>query len=118
MSSVNRVALDKKIRASFSEVDINKKAFVILVNGKRVKVRTGKSVWTTTGAAKNALTNHLYYLYNSPEIYSDPKINEDYKLRNEAIKEAKLAAKEWIEQNISVVSVGEYEATQAKLKNK
>lgn len=114
MSNVNRSEIDKFLRDSFEEVDVDKKAFIILLNGKRVKVRTGKSVWNSSGAAKNAINNHVSYMHNYADIY-----NVDFKDREEryaAESEAKKAIKEWIEGNIKVVSVGEFENSQAKLK--
>lgn len=36
-----------------------KVAYIILVDGKRVKLSSGKYVWNGIGAAKSALTNHL-----------------------------------------------------------
>ena len=101
--SINRAELDKTWRRTLTPVDADKQAFVLLLNGKRVKTTTGKSVWTSKGAAKNALNNHMrqvdYYNYN---------------LTIEDREEKNQAKKEWIEQNIQVVSIAEWEA----LKNK
>lgn len=114
MSKVNRSKLDEHLRESFEEVDVDKKAFIVLMNGKRIKVRTGKSVWSTSGAAKNAVNNHVSYLHNYAGIYNDSF--SDREDRYSATAEAKQAIKEWIEHNIKVVSVGEFENSQAKLK--
>jgi len=34
--------------------------YAIYYQGKAVKMRSGKSAWSTTGAAKNAMYNHLW----------------------------------------------------------
>ena len=100
---MNRTELDKQFRDSFYGIDDNKnKAFVILVNGKRVKLRSNKAIWTSTGAAKNALNNHLNSL--------------SYSYAYGERKEFKEAMKDWIKHNINVVSIAEYEQIQSQLK--
>jgi len=110
---INRPVLDKHLRDSFDEVDIDKKAFILLLNGKRVEVSNGKKIWGSAGAAKNALNNHLRYAHNNRDIYYVSRDDEDY---YEAEQEADDAIKEWVKHNIQVVSIGDFEAAQAKLR--
>jgi hypothetical protein len=82
--------LDQKLRETFQEVK-NEKSFVMLLNGHRVKTNSGKQVWTSTGAAKNALNNHIDNLGYS---FRDGKEEE---------------IKEWAKSNIQIISSAEYE---------
>ncbi len=111
MNKLDKVKLDKTLRSSFKEVGEDKKAYILLLNGKRVQVNNGKKVWNSSGAAKNALNNHFNGLY-----YGGMYGGTDYDWN--AKKEAELAAKECAKHNIQVISIGEYEAIQAKLKSK
>jgi hypothetical protein len=54
--------LDELLQSSFDfNIPQSKKvAYIILVDGQRVKTRSNKYVWNGLGAAKSALTNHLY----------------------------------------------------------
>ena len=51
----------EKIKDSFEVMPKSSGAFVAIVAGNRVKVRSGKSTWASKGAAKNAIINHLEY---------------------------------------------------------
>jgi hypothetical protein len=70
---------------TFSKI-ITKSSFIILVNGKRATLRSGKSVWSTIGHAKSALKNHLgsYYWYT----LGQNKKNEmyDYLIQNKIVE--------------------------------
>ena len=102
--SKTKAEIQDIFKNSFREYDAGKSAYILLVDGKRVKVRNGKSVWNTAGAAKNALRNHFNnYSY---------LLNDLDRVEREQIED------EWIEQHARVVSVSEYEAARAKLKAK
>ena|SRR5690348_10664517 len=112
MSKINKKELDEYLVDSFDEVDADKKAFIILLRGKRVSVSSGKKIWASSGAARNALNNHTRNVSNYGPMYNlDGDDNRwDY------AEEAEEAIKEWINQNIRIMSIGEYETSQAKLK--
>ena len=73
---MNHKELDYIINSFIFSKIINKSSFIILVNGKRATLRSGKSVWSTLGHAKSALRNHIktmcYYNLSrkSDELYN------------------------------------------------
>lgn len=94
-----------------------KELYVILVNGKRVKMRSGKMVWNSKGPAKSALRNHMYGLmwkkkinYNDFAIYNKDG-TKDYTLINNTIREAE---DEWIDKHVVFMPFSEYMSVQRK----
>lgn len=83
--------------------DVSKKqVFVLIVQGKRVKVRSGKSMWSSKGAAKNALNHHLSCV--------------PYSFRKRDSWDAML--KDWIEQNVQVMTEEEWLKSQGGTSSK
>jgi len=104
---------------AFPELTKDKDMYVILVNGKRLKTFSGKSVWPSIGAAKNALNNHLYALYADRKFHlSNHKIhNEDGVLEYNRMKQAKTDAEnEWIKQHVVFVPFDQYMIARKKRK--
>ena len=101
----------------FDSIQKEKVLYVILVNGKRVQMNSGKNVWNGIGPAKSALRNHLYALtsmYSKPEykIYDeDGKVN--YELTRKVIKEAE---DEWMKKHVVFMPFDKYMAVRRKRK--
>lgn len=93
------INIDQMLRSTFQEVKAEK-TFVVLLNGRRVRTNSGKSVWGNPGAAKNAVNNHIN---NISYLFREDK--EDL-------------VKEWVKNNIQIVSSADYEKTQKALKSK
>ena len=93
---------------AFEEVEKAKDNFVILVNGKRIKTRSGKSVWPNRGAAKNALRHHLNGIINIYNTEGLPK-REDGRLNySEARQIIQEAEDEWIENHVVFMPLSDY----------
>ncbi len=92
-----------------------KELYVILVNGKRVYMRSGKMVWTGTGPAKNALRTHIHNLLYHMKVNYDHILDEDgrkdYVAERDATKEAE---DEWIEKHVVFMPFTEYMTIQKK----
>lgn len=88
--------LEDNIKNSFNfNIPKSKKtAYVILVDGQRVKLSSGKYVWNGIGAAKSALTNHLYYSYRT---FGREDVDN------------------WVAQHITFIPLSQYEADMVRL---
>jgi hypothetical protein len=92
------VELDAQLTSSFGIYKSGKKkAYVILVKGKRVILSSGKHTWSTLGHAKSALTNHLFYCYRGLQ-HGDTK--------------------NWVDTFVQFVPLTEYEISMEKLQSK
>lgn len=105
--------LFEEVEQSFDLYDSNKDACVILFRGRRVIVSSGKSLWTSKGPARAALTNHLYSFKRQIGLYDA----YDKDQRERRMKNLKKFD-EWVAENIKVVSLVEYENLQTKLSGK
>jgi hypothetical protein len=94
-----------------------KELYVVLVNGKRVRMRSGKMVWNGKGPAKTALRNHMHNLEWRNKTINNLKMidlnngNIDYMATREAIKEAE---DEWIEKHVVFMPFADYMLIQRK----
>lgn len=106
---------DKGIK-SFSEYEKVSQSFIILLRGKRVKMRSGKAIWNSIGAAKNALRCHLENIHYSQDYYlEDENGKKSWGITDSAQREAE---NEWIANNIRFVPLSEYLALRQKTKKK
>ena len=98
----------------------NKELFIILVNGKRVVMRSGKKVWNGKGPAKSALRNHINEPLHMNKIGQGknsiklPNGNTDYSTTRSIIREAE---DEWMEKHVVIMPFSEWFALQKKLSN-
>lgn len=96
--------LDDVLQSSFDyHIPKSKKiAYIILIDGQRAKLRSGKYVWNGLGAAKSALTNHLH------DSTYQFRVKEDYRT-------FQLRLKDWIEKHVIFMPLTEFEANVANL---
>jgi len=96
--------LDVLLQSSFSfNIPQSKKvAYIILVDGQRVKTRSNKYVWNGLGAAKSALTNHLY------DTTHAHRFKIDY-------KEFQLKLNDWVEKHVIFMPLIEFELNMQNL---
>ena len=100
---------------SFAEYEKISNSFVMLLRGKRVKVRSGKNIWNSLGAAKNALRCHLESITYKNYALFDKYGKADWNATNETKRKAE---DEWIANNIRFVSLQEYLALKQKATKK
>lgn len=101
---------------SFENYDDQKGMFVVLVNGKRVKMSSGKNIWTSTGAAKNALRCHMDNLIYKKIINNFIQREDgsrDYKTSAEIVKNIQS---EWINKHVNVIPFNSYLIVRSKIK--
>ncbi len=75
--------------------------YIVLYQGKRVKLYNGKSHWSSMGRATGAISNYLYRVmpWDDRRIFNEQKF------------------KDWMNENFKVVLLSEYEENTRKLKN-
>jgi len=107
---------------AFKKHDDDDKSYVILVNGKRVVLTTGKNVWANLGAAKNSMRNHLRVLFwkfrsDNKRFYNmlDQNFKSNYGIFKLKMKELE---DEWISKHVSYVPISKYLVTANKINKK
>lgn len=112
----NALSSDKAFD-QYNSISKVKEQYVILVNGKRVSVRSGKVVWNGRGPAKSALRNHIQHIlwqkkidYRSFTIL-DANGDKDYRAVDIATK---AAENEWIDKHVVFMPLEKYIAIQKK----
>ncbi|KKM01916.1 hypothetical protein LCGC14_1789710 [marine sediment metagenome] len=104
---------DKGIK-TFTEFEKTEEYFIILLRGKRVRVKSGKMAWSSLGAAKNALRCNLGCIpYDYQKFISDVEDNRDYIVTEKAKREAE---NEWIKNNIVFMPLAQYMLFRKKTK--
>jgi hypothetical protein len=101
----------------FDCLKTNKNHFVILVDGKRIRTCSGKSIWTGLGAAKSALRNHMKHIYSSNNFtLSDYKVYNEHGILNGTLMTQALreAEEEWIKQHVLFMPFSRYILIQKK----
>jgi len=94
---------------NYYELEKDKDTFVILVRGKRIITRSGKSVWSSIGAAKNAFNNHLDSATKISRLYWD--IDDKFEDSDIVFNSYEIAIKykkEWISENVSFITMKDY----------
>ena len=88
---------------------------VIMVNGRRVELSSGKKLWQSIGAAKAAIKNHIKYFchfFAGNDFYLYDSLGKpDHTLTKKTTDEA---MNEWVEKHVRFVPYEEY----VMLKNK
>ncbi|KKL65460.1 hypothetical protein LCGC14_2154770 [marine sediment metagenome] len=97
---------------SFEQYDsVSKEQYVILINGKRVRMRSGKTVWNGKGPAKSALRNHITHVLWRNKVdcnnymITDQDGGKDYGAVRDIIK---VAEDEWIDKYVVFMPLAEY----------
>ena len=97
---------------SFEQYDsVSKEQYVILINGKRVRMRSGKTVWNGKGPAKSALRNHITHVLWRNKVdcnnymITDQDGGKDYGAVRDTIK---VAEDEWIDKYVVFMPLAEY----------
>jgi hypothetical protein len=89
----------ERLPTTFSDAS-TEQCYVLVVQGKRVKTRSGKSMWASKGAAKNALNLHIEqqggYNMSKKDSWGDMR-------------------KHWIDTNVKVMSEVEWLKMKAEL---
>lgn len=105
---------------AFTTYNTKREPYVILVNGKRVTLKSGRNVWSGIGAAKNALRNHLHYLFwnarkadNKKYEVLDQNGKKSYQAYGSMVK---ATEDEWISKHVVYVSLSVYSIAEAKRK--
>jgi len=90
--------LDRLLQNSFEfNIQASKKvAYIILIDGQRAKLRSGKYVWNGLGAAKSALTNHLH------DTTTGHRSGYDYKAFQQKLDD-------WVKQHVVFMPLSEFE---------
>ncbi len=102
---------------AFPTYKTKREPYVILVNGKRVTLRTGRNTWSGPGAAKNAMRNHLQHLFwkyraaNKKEY--DLGVTDMYKYQAVQNKIREFED-EWISMHVVYISLKEYSIAASK----
>jgi len=101
----------------FDSIQKSKVMYVILVNGKRVSMRSGKNVWNGIGPAKSALRNHMcdfsnIFRHNEYKIY-DENGKANYHESQKIVKEAE---DEWVKNHVVFMPFDKYMAVRRKRK--
>lgn len=96
-----------------------KDLYIILVNGKRVTLKTGRNVWSGIGGAKIAMRYHLNYLF-----WSFRKVNKkEYQVSDESgkatylsfLKVIKESEDEWISKHVVYIPLSIYSVAALKI---
>jgi hypothetical protein len=105
-------------RSEFKIHSDKKEAHVILVDGKRIITRSGKSEWPSIRAAKSALRYHLnsiqYKNKKEAGTVSDAEFTGSFLLTSKAIKEAE---NEWIANHVVFLPLRLYHPPVTKNRN-
>lgn len=107
--------------SAFSTYNTKREPYVILVNGKRVTLKTGRNVWSGIGAAKNAMRNHLHYLFWTARKADNKKyevLDQDGKKSYQAYRLAvRKAEDDWIARHVVYIPLSTYSIAEAKRKS-
>ena len=100
----------------FDKIQKPKVWYVILVNGKRIQLSSGKNSWNGLGAAKTALKyairSKLFRIRNKLGVMNDDG-TRDYMATNAAFNGA---IDEWIDKHVAFVPFDDYMKSRKKRK--
>lgn len=119
---ITKRKIKEELKSSFIPIDSEySEPHILVINGKRVKTRSGKSLWKTKAAAKNALINHMRIIksemkyrvcYAASLPYYKDLGRYFYRMFNQIIDEMSYDCIK----NIKIMSLKEYNESETKNK--